>query len=176
MDLGGKIYKLRKARGMSQEHLAEEIGVSRQAVSKWELNESTPDTEKIVSISQLFGVSTDFLLGNEMERKNDRPSQRNSGAQSSLGFISQLIQEKGYIAGYMISGYATLFFLFTRLGHYMFSQILLPSEEFGLMFEQAPAEMLWPLKVMDVLSIAAGVAFVGGLILAFFLKRKRDAK
>lgn len=56
MTLGRKIQLLRKEKGFSQERLATEIGVSRQAVSKWELDEFSPDTDKIISISRLFGV------------------------------------------------------------------------------------------------------------------------
>jgi transcriptional regulator with XRE-family HTH domain len=57
-----KLQKLRKAKGMSQENLADEIGVSRQAVSKWELGVSLPDMDKIIVLSDLFGVSVDYLV------------------------------------------------------------------------------------------------------------------
>lgn len=62
MTVGEKIYSLRKEKGMSQEEFAEAIGVSRQSVSKWEADSAVPDVNKILAISKLFGVSTDFLL------------------------------------------------------------------------------------------------------------------
>ena len=62
MTLGEKIQALRKQSGMSQEQLAERITISRQAISRWELNESVPDVDNIVQLSQIFGVSTDYLL------------------------------------------------------------------------------------------------------------------
>ncbi len=62
MKLGQKIAELRKKSGLSQEALAEKMNVSRQAVSKWESNQSIPDIEKIVDLSELFGVTTDYLL------------------------------------------------------------------------------------------------------------------
>ena len=62
MTFGEKILMLRKARGMNQEQLAEALGVSRQAVSKWELNEAVPDVGRVVMLSELFGVTTDYLL------------------------------------------------------------------------------------------------------------------
>jgi transcriptional regulator with XRE-family HTH domain len=62
MTLGEKIQALRKQSGMSQEQLAERITITRQAISRWELNESIPDLENIVQLSQIFGVSTDYLL------------------------------------------------------------------------------------------------------------------
>ena len=64
MSIGEKIASLRKQRGMSQEDLAAEMKVTRQAVSRWEQNEGIPDTENIVQLSKIFGVTTDFLLKN----------------------------------------------------------------------------------------------------------------
>ncbi len=60
--LSEKIINLRKSRGWSQEELAERLGVSRQSVSKWESGISNPDLDKIVAMSTLFGVTTDYLL------------------------------------------------------------------------------------------------------------------
>ncbi len=67
MLLGEKIHQLRKQKGLSQEELAAQITVSRQAVSKWELCESMPDVENIVQLSRLFCVSIDYLLNDELE-------------------------------------------------------------------------------------------------------------
>ena len=64
MTIGTKIQNLRKQRGMSQEQLAEALGVSRQAVSKWEAEQSVPDIDKIISICDYFGVTTDYILRN----------------------------------------------------------------------------------------------------------------
>ncbi len=65
MTVAEKILKLRKEKGLSQESFAEQLGVSRQSVSKWESGTAVPDTEKILAMSELFGVSTDYLLKNE---------------------------------------------------------------------------------------------------------------
>ena len=67
MILADKIMNLRKKAGWSQEELANQLGVSRQAVSKWESGSSIPDLDKILRLSQLFDVSTDYLLRDEME-------------------------------------------------------------------------------------------------------------
>ena len=67
MILADKIMNLRKKCGWSQEELAEQLGISRQSVSKWESGMSIPDLEKIVKMSALFGVSTDYLLKDEIE-------------------------------------------------------------------------------------------------------------
>lgn len=62
MTLSEKIYRLRTQQGLSQEIFGEKLGVSRQSVSKWETDQSVPELDKIVAISELFGVSTDQLL------------------------------------------------------------------------------------------------------------------
>ena len=67
MILADKIIRLRKKNGWSQEELAEKINVSRQAVSKWESAQTVPDLEKILTLGNLFGVTTDYLLKDEME-------------------------------------------------------------------------------------------------------------
>jgi len=67
MIFADKLIRLRKKNGMSQEELAEKMNVSRQAVSKWEGAQSVPDLEKILQLGELFGVTTDYLLKDEIE-------------------------------------------------------------------------------------------------------------
>lgn len=62
MTIADRIQTLRKSKGMSQEELADKVGVSRQAVSKWESEQATPDLEKVVIMSDIFEVTTDYLL------------------------------------------------------------------------------------------------------------------
>ena len=71
MILADKITDLRKKNGWSQEELANQLGVSRQAVSKWESASSIPDLDKIVKMSIIFGVSTDYLLKDSLEERRD---------------------------------------------------------------------------------------------------------
>ena len=67
MILADKIIELRKKNGWSQEDLAEKLDVSRQSISKWEGAQSVPDMNRIIRLSQVFGVSTDFLLKDDLE-------------------------------------------------------------------------------------------------------------
>ena len=60
--LGDNLYELRKQKGISQDEFAENLGVSRQAVSKWERNEAYPDTENLIAISRFYGVTIDDLI------------------------------------------------------------------------------------------------------------------
>ena len=62
MNMSDRIPYLRKTKGISQEELADKVGVSRQAVSKWESEQSTPDLEKVIIMSDFFGVTTDYIL------------------------------------------------------------------------------------------------------------------
>lgn len=74
MTFGQKLQKLRKDNNWSQEELANKITVSRQAVSRWELDEVTPDTENVIQLSELFNVSTDFLLRDSYDSDKDIPA------------------------------------------------------------------------------------------------------
>src|SRR5699024_9872909 len=83
MILAEKILNLRKQNGWSQEELAMQLGVSRQSVSKWESGTSIPDLERIIRLSQIFEVSTDYLLKDEMEKPEpDREPAVESGVEN----------------------------------------------------------------------------------------------
>lgn len=71
MTLGEKLQSLRKQSGLSQEQLSSQLTVSRQAISKWELDSSLPDTENIIQLSKLFNVSIDYLLDDDIENTDD---------------------------------------------------------------------------------------------------------
>lgn len=68
MTIGEKIVKLRKAQNITQEQFADMLNVSRQSVSKWELDSTYPDTEKLIKISKIFNCSLDYLLKDEIEQ------------------------------------------------------------------------------------------------------------
>ena len=67
MNLGNKIVNLRKKNNLSQEELAEKVGVTRQTISKWELEETTPDIKQAKALSKIFKVSLDELTDNDVE-------------------------------------------------------------------------------------------------------------
>ncbi len=95
MILADKIIDLRKKNGWSQEELAEKLGVSRQAVSKWEGAQSVPDMTRVLQLSELFGVSTDYLLKDSLEMAEpaeDAPSDslpiRTVGMEEANAFLA----------------------------------------------------------------------------------------
>ncbi len=70
--LGNKLYELRKQAGLSQEAFAEKLGVSRQAVSKWECGASLPDTDNLITIANLYNISLDELIGRPAPNKAEK--------------------------------------------------------------------------------------------------------
>lgn len=98
MSLEEKISEKRKNAGISQEKLAEMVGVSRQAVTKWESGKGKPDTENLIRLSEIFGCSLDELCGNEEQK----PKAKIHPAGHILVFVSLLI-----LAGYCVIGGVT---------------------------------------------------------------------
>lgn len=94
MIFADKLILLRKKAGWSQEELAEQMNVTRQSVSKWEGAQSVPDLDKMISLSELFGVSTDYLLKDEIEEaehiklSNDMPSLKRVSMEEANAFLS----------------------------------------------------------------------------------------
>lgn len=80
LQLGTKLADLRKRNGYSQETLAEKLGVSRQAVSKWERGESTPDTDTLIELSRLYSVSLDELVRNNPAQQQEEKKEFNPPA------------------------------------------------------------------------------------------------
>jgi len=110
MHFGEKLLALRRQKGMSQEALAVELGVSRQAVSKWELGDAMPDVENILKLSELFGVSTDYLLrsdiysGSRPQAEATPPPKKNKGRILCIaGIASAALGALGHLVIYVLS-------------------------------------------------------------------------
>ena len=91
MKLSEKIINLRKARNMSQEELAEQLGVSRQAVSRWEVGTALPDASNILQLSKLFGVSADYLLNDDYKGEAPTPIKSKSVNSIAGTFVKKII-------------------------------------------------------------------------------------
>ena len=99
MNIADRIQQLRKGKGISQEELADMVGVSRQAVSKWESEQSTPDIEKVILLSDFFDVTTDYLL------KGIEPISENTTEKSDariFSLVGSLLNFIGLVAAIMI--------------------------------------------------------------------------
>ena len=101
MSIGERLTQLRKRNGLSQEELAEKLGLTRQTISKWELNQSSPDIEYVIALCDCFDVSSDYLLRgveSELKKENtetdsqtvsipDNAQNREKGAFSMMFFL-----------------------------------------------------------------------------------------
>lgn len=123
MTLGGRIAQFRKAKGLSQEALADAVGVSRQAVSKWELGEAQPDAAKIVLLARALDMTTDqLLLGEEAPSEKEPPKGKTApeDAPSSPpptrpdypAALGRFVRKHGYKAGYLLIVYGLVLLLF----------------------------------------------------------------
>lgn len=162
MTMGEKILNMRKARGWNQEELAERIGVTRQAVSRWESGAAKPDADKIIAICDLFGVSADYLLRDQYsgEESGVQPEKQTAtalGEKVQSLTLQQWSALGSTIAGGLLWFVLKLIYIFkdtnysyhTRYAYYQGFQAFLRMEE--LFF-------IW---------FIAMLAFVGGLIFLF---------
>lgn len=89
MDLGNKILNLRKTNGYSQEELADKLSVTRQTISKWELNETSPDIKQAMELSKIFKVSLDELTNNDIK---DILTEKISNTERLAGLTMKIIK------------------------------------------------------------------------------------
>lgn len=113
MTFGEKLQAMRQRTGMSQDALAERLNVSRQAVSRWERDETMPETDKVVVLADIFGVTTDYLLrpqaaeqpSAEEHPPRSGPTQAQRDTISRLGY---LVKTKGYLLGWVLIAWGAL--------------------------------------------------------------------
>lgn len=130
MNLSEKILYCRKKAGMSQLDLADALGVSRQAVSKWETGESNPDVTKLPQMAALFGVTTDYLLSDEPVEKNAEPSEAPEPPQNPPVYpewvdnlpkhMMNMVKKVGWLYGLRVAIGGALMTAMGFLGRWMF--------------------------------------------------------
>ena len=136
MKLNEKIYDCRKKAGLSQDALAEQIGVSRQAVSKWEIGSAQPDLDNIVALAKVFGVTTDWLLTDDEpepapEDKDEQPPEPpKSSAPAYPAWVddlpqslSRMLKRYGWIVGVYVSVIGAMFTGMGALGRFLVKQM-----------------------------------------------------
>ena len=94
MEIGNKIMELRKKNNLSQEELAEKVGVSRQTISKWELGETSPDIKQAKLLSEIFNVSLDELVNNDIK---DILIEKTTNTEKLAGMIIKILKVIGLI-------------------------------------------------------------------------------
>ena len=105
MNLGKKIAELRKKNNLSQEELAEKVGVFRQTISKWEIGDTTPDINQVKIISKIFNISIDELVDNDI---NNVIVEKVSNTEKLAGITIKILK----VFGIMLIVFITLIFLF----------------------------------------------------------------
>ena len=121
MKLSEKILYYRKKAGLSQEELAGRVGVSRQAVSKWELGDAAPEVDKLRALAREFGITVDELLSEEAPRELEQaPPPRNS---PTAGWLGRMVGRWGWLAGVYIALSGLGVALVGGLARFAFSQM-----------------------------------------------------
>ena len=189
MKFSEKIIWCRKKSGLSQEMLAEKVGVSRQAVSKWEIGESEPEISKLKVLAEIFGVTVDWLLSESEEpyiNENNSdvrigesvPGQDDTylSAKVSTGFIKRLIRRYGWLAGVYIAVIGVIWAGMGALVKYISGKMLsgFSSGFFNApTFPESEVNFFNPVDVFGSVFMAVGIILACiGIILAVYLKKK----
>lgn len=113
MTIGTRICELRKAKGFTQEYIAAQLGISRQAVSKWEQDLTSPDTKNLIILAELLGTSIEYIATGNTAPPNNHCENRQFTQQRLL--LQQKIDRKMKIVYPLLLGGVLTFFLFTTM-------------------------------------------------------------
>ncbi len=201
MNLAEKIYYCRRKCGKSQEALAEQLGVSRQAVSKWENGDAEPETNKLRPLAEAFGVTVDWLLSDEEPvedvPKEEAPSREQAGpsqnwVESIPGVLGKLIRRYGWLYGVYLAIAGAGFAFIGWLARFISNQMLADfSDPFGGVYweggELPGGEVIWdmgpqtlfnaqptnPVAIFGSFIMVIGIIMIiAGVVLAVVLKRQ----
>ncbi len=166
MTLGEKLQKLRKARGWTQEELAEKVGVSRQSLSKWESDGALPDTANVIGLADLFGVTTDYLL------REPAPADASAPVDAPAApAVVQIIQpQKKAPPAALLTGYILLALgLAVFLGLVLLSIIFPVSVARGDTFVSGVNGFLLAYGLRDVYHLSLFAVLTGVVVIAVYL-------
>lgn len=202
MKLSSKILYCRKKAGLSQEALADIIGVSRQAISKWETEDALPEISKLLLLAKAFHVTTDWLLSEEEETEPEQPTSEYGTASSKPsmqesvnwvdsipGVIGKLIRRYGWLFGVYT---AIVGFFMTMMGgmarvitHQMFSGDMSGGFGAGTMWYDSDNNEIPspfgsladhnPVATMGTFIMVIGIVLmIAGVVLAIYLKKRSN--
>lgn len=168
MIFADKLIRLRRRKGLSQEELADKLDVTRQAVSRWEGNQTYPDLSKIVLISKIFEVSTDYLLKDEIEEESVSADKKNEAGEKQD--VRMLTQEETqvYLKNCRISA------IFYALATAIF--IVGPVIGYSVLYASSVFRI--PIRFQDAIIICISVILISWIVSAvtFVLFSRRKAK
>lgn len=196
MTISEKILYCRKRCGLSQEALAEKIGVSRQAISKWETGEATPELSKLALLAKTFGVTADWLISEDDPPEGSAaqsqsapqpvPAQGSNWVDSLPGAVRGLVKRYGWLAGVYIAlcgcgimligiiakiVVSSMFSAFDNLGSMSIYGIPGYDTGFGSFAQNNPVSVMATIMIIIGLVIAAA-----GVALVVYLKDKSKDK
>lgn len=181
MTLGERIRCYRGRRGLSQEALAEQVGVSRQAVSKWETDAAVPELDKLVALARAFGVTTDQLLTEEIPAEEvppvrEAPPPVEDRLDHAAGWLGRQIRRWGWLYGiYVMAGGlgAVLIGTLAYAGfRSMLSPVIDPFGDGSLMFSMEPS-FTFPMTFAKAIIGIGVVMVIAGAVLTVYLRRRR---
>lgn len=131
-EFGERIYNLRKKHGLSQEEFADNLGVSRQAVSKWETGQSVPDSEKAAAMAKFFGVSLDWLINGDETVSAVTAFSEPAPAETQAVPAEPAKKRAGWVKAVIIAGVITLAFIgLTAVSAFIFMLVAMKSANLG---------------------------------------------
>lgn len=169
MNMSEKIQYSRRRAGLSQEQLADRLGISRQAVSKWETGEAMPDATKLAPLAKALGVSVDWLLTEDDEQFSPPREDWSDRLPRQLRYF---VKRWGYLAGVYLAVVGAIIAGMGLLARFMASQMIgsmtmLSSLGYGSFMRSNPV------SIMGAFMVAIGLVIcAAGIVLAVVLKRK----
>lgn len=199
MKLKEKILYCRKKAGLSQEALAEELGVSRQAISKWETGDAVPEINKLLLLANVFGVTTDWLLSNEEPEEEiaseppaheARPAAKVTWVDSLPGVIGRLLRRYGWLYGVYLAVAGACFTGIGAVARYL-ARRMFSSSIFDITGSGFPSDTIYfdqyetqisstfsniatnnPVSMLGTVILVVGIIMlIAGIIIAVVLKK-----
>ena len=159
MKLYEKIAVYRKKCGLSQETLAEKIGVSRQAVSKWETGDALPEITKLKSLAECFGVTVDFLLDENTDEYQPEKNEKSTGFDRLIEKLEKLVPVFGRY-GWIVGS------IFVLLGVYMIARGAIVAITVLPFADRGAIPIIFLMLLLPITIIALGVLMmIGGIII-----------
>lgn len=194
MTLSEKILYCRKRRALSQEALAEKIGVSRQAISKWETGEAAPELSKLALLAKTFGVTADWLISEDnppesaaqgaSQKQPAAPAPNANWVDSLPGAVQSLVRRYGWLAGAYIAASGagiTIIGIIARIAVGKMMNGFGSTSPFGGAYSYGSTFGSFaqnnPVSVMATIMIIIGtIILIAGIGLALYLKNKSNEK
>jgi len=169
MTIGEKIQYIRKDNKLSQEQLAEKLGVSRQAISKWELGDSIPDIEKIALLSKIYNVTTDSIILDTVDlddhiQEIDVPVEENKLKKSAM-VAGKTAKRYIYIVGYILIVFGIINLVFSAILGIVWIEFSKELSSFLLQYSIS-LKLQFLFWIFILLAIFAVITLVIGIIIA----------